>query len=469
VKKNIFFLFLFLSPLVYSQISAPSIDIYAGASAGIGDTKPYWNISNQQGYYTTDPFAGMLGFAVEAIDSSDSYIHFDYGIDMYSRFQQNEGLLMQKGYAEVRIPFLVFWAGKKEEIIGNQDTSLSIGSTVWSWNARLMPKLVLATPGYVDIPFTKGYAEINGSLSHGWFEEDRYVEDVYLHQKHLHLRFGGDFFINGSLGLIHFAQWAGNSPDTIFGGELPSDLDAYRRVFFAKKGDSATVNINEAKNSLGNHLGSRNYRIDLRAKKFTFSFYYQTVFDDNSGRSKEFHKDGLMGVSVAMKERNQIVNRVVLEYLKTTYQSGPVHDLSDSIKLKGNDNYFNNYIYRNGWTYKGMTLGTPLITSPIFNENGDASVLNNRVLAFHLGLQGMLGKVNYRTFFTYSINKGTYSNPIDPSKQQFSWYLETMFPSLWKGIDLKVMLAADIGQMYGNNLGVNLLFRKTFNPFPVRK
>ena len=248
-------------------------------------------------------------------------------------------------------------------------------------------------------------------------------------------------------------------------GELPSDWDAYRRVFFAQKGDSATVNINEAINTLGNHLGSWNYRIDFKAKQFTYSIYYQTIFEDNSGMLKEFNQDGLMGVSMAAKDPNHIVNRVVFEYLNTTYQSGPVHDLTDSIDLVGNDDYFNNYIYQSGWTYKGMTLGTPLITSPVFNEDGSDRILNNRVMAFHLGLQGMIGKINYRSFFTYSINKGTYSTPIDPSKQQFSWYLETIFPSIWKGIDMSVMLAADIGQMYGNNLGVNLLFRKTFKPF----
>ena len=465
MRKNIIVLFfLFYSSLIYSQISAPTIGTYAGVSAGIGDIKPYWNISNQQGKYSPDPFGGLLGVSIESVDSSDSYISFDYGIEIYSRLQQNSEFLIQRGFAEVKIPFLVFWAGRKEEIIGNQDSSLSIGSTVWSANARPMPKLVLATPGYVDVPFTKGYVEINGSLSHGWFEKDRYVNNIYLHQKHLHLRFGGDFFINVSAGLIHFAQWAGDSPDPKF-GELPSDWDAYKRIFFAQKGDSATVNINEAINSLGNHLGSWNYRIDLRAKQFMFSLYYQTIFEDNSGMSDPFQRDGLWGVSLASKDPDKIVNHVVFEYLNTTYQSGPVHYLSDSLDLLGNDSYFNHYIYRNGWTYKGMTLGTPLITSPIFNEDGSVGTLNNRVMAFHLGLGGMLGKINYRSFFTYSINKGTYSLPFDPEKNQFSWYFETTFPSIWQGIDMKVMLAADIGHMYGNNLGVNLLFRRTFKPF----
>jgi hypothetical protein len=73
--------------------------------------------------------------------------------------------------------------------------------------------------------------------------------------------------------------------------------------------------------------------------------------------------------------------------------------------------------------------------------------------------------VNYRSFFTFSINKGTYAVPYDPDRNQFSWYFEAMVPSLWQGIDMTVMMAADMGQMYGNNLGVNLLFRKTFKPF----
>jgi hypothetical protein len=465
VRKNIFILLcLFLSSLGYSQISAPNIDFYAGASAGTGDHKPYWNISNQQGLYTPDPFGGLLGAAIESVDSSDSFMSFDYGIEIYNRFQQNDGFLLQRGYAEVKTPFLVFWAGRKVEIIGNQDSALSIGSTVWSGNARPMPKLVLATPGYVDVPYTKGYVEVNGSLAHGWFERDRYVKNVFLHQKQLHLRCGGDYFINFSAGLIHFAQWGGTSPDSIY-GELPSDFDAYKRVFFAQNGDSASVNINEAINKLGNHLGSWSYRIDFKAKQVTLSTYYQTLFEDHSGITKMIQMDGIWGVSMATKDPDRIVNHIVFEYLHTTYQSGPVHNLNDSIKLYGNDDYFNNYLYRNGWTYKGMTLGTPLITSPIFNENGSNRILNNRVQAFHLGLGGKLGKINYRSFFTYSINKGTYSIPIDPSKNQFSWYFETIFPSIWKGIDMNVMLAADIGQMYGNNLGVNVLFRKSFSPF----
>lgn len=464
MRNLIFVLFLFLASLSYSQISAPTVNIYAGGSAGTGDKKPFWNISNQYGRYTTEPFAGQAGIAIKSIDSSASYVSIDYGAEAYSRFQQNNVILLPRAYVKVKIPFLELWAGRKEDIIGNQDSLLSIGSTVWSMNALPMPKVVLATPGYIDVPFTKGYVEVNGSVAHGWFEGDRYVKNVFLHQKQLHMRFGGDYFINASLGLIHFAQWGGTSPDPAY-GKLPSDLDAFFRVFFGLKGDSLTVNPNEAVNRLGNHLGSLNYRIDVKTKQYNYALYYQTLFEDNSGMSKLFYRDGLLGVSIVSRDPDRVVNRILLEYLHTTYQSGPVHVVNDSTELFGNDDYFNNYIYQNGWTYYGMTLGTPLITSPVFNDIESNRILNNRVLGFHLGMGGALGKINYRSFFTYSINKGTYDTPIDPAKQQFSWYLETMFPSLWKGIDLNVQLAADIGKMYGNNLGINLLLRKRFSPF----
>lgn len=451
--------------LLQAQISFPNIGLYGGGSAGIGDTKPFWNVSNQYGKYSLSPIDAMAGVKIEAIDTSGSFISLDYGFEGYLPATHGATFRIHEGYLAINTPLLTFRAGRREEVIGNQDTLLSTGGTVWSSNAMPMPKLVIATPGYVDVPFTKGYVEVNGSLAHGWFEEDRYVKNVYLHQKHAHIRFGGDFFLNFSLGLIHFAQWGGVSPNPRF-EDLPADWDAYKRVFFVQQGDPGTVDTAEVINKLGNHLGARNYRIDYNHDRFTASFYFQTIFEDNSGLSKLFYEDGIKGLTFKMRDKQKIVNQVVLEYMQTTYQSGPVHDIfSDSIKLKGNDNYFNHAIYNSGWSYLNMTLGTPLITSPIFNDDSKRGIINNRVMAFHIGIGGKVESLNYSTFFTYYINRGTFKHPFPSHKNQFSWYFETTIPEVWLGIDLKIMLAADIGQMYGNNLGVNFLLSKSFKPF----
>lgn len=454
------FLISLLPSLAASQISPPAVELYAGGIGSTGATKPFWLVSGKSGRYSLDPFEGVAGIKIKTVDTSETMIGFDYGLEGYFTARKNNPIILHEGFIEMNTPLLTFRGGMKEEIIGNQDSLLSIGSTVWSQNHRPMPKLVIETPGYVDVPLTKGYIEINGSLAHGWFEKDRYVENVMLHQKHLHLRFGGDFFINGSLGFIHFAQWGGESPNPRF-GELPSDFDAFMRVFLVKGGDPALVDSSEAKNKLGNHLGSRNYRIDVRADAFRAGLYYQTIFEDNSGASKEFYEDGLLGIVFATRDKHRLVNRIVVERLKTTFQSGPVHDLTGPVKQKGNDDYLNNYVYKSGWSYHGMTLGTPLITSPVYNPDDEPRLQNNRVLAYHIGIGGMAGEFPYRTFFTYSDNLGTYSEPIDPSKKQFSWYFETTLPSVWRGIDVNIMLAADLGEMYGNNLGALLQLKKT--------
>jgi hypothetical protein len=459
-----FIILVVLTNSAYSQVSIPTIDFYAGVSAGLGEYKPFWNFNNQYAKHSLHPYEGLAGIKVISIDSSDSFLSLDYGLEINDRQSLANDLILHQAYAEFKTPYLNFWAGRKEEIIGNQDSTLSIGSTVWSANARPMPMLEVKTPGYIDVPLTKGYVEVNGSLAHGWFEQGRYVENVYMHQKQLHLRFGGDYFINASLGIIHFAQWGGISPDTSY-GELPTDFDAYKRVFLAQNGDSSTVNINESINKLGNHLGSRIYRIDFKAEKSIYSIYYQTLFEDGSGLAHEFYRDGIAGLSLKIRNRNRIVNKILFEYLHTTYQARKFHNLNDSTRKIEYDNYFNNYIYKDGWTYNDMILGTPLITSPIYNNSGNSTIFNNRVLGFHFGLGGRLGSYSYLSYFTFSMNKGTFYNPFEFPKNQFSWYFETTLPSIWKGIDLNIQFAADIGKMYGNNLGINLLFRKTFNPF----
>ncbi|MGC9472486.1 MAG: capsule assembly Wzi family protein [Bacteroidales bacterium] len=455
---------LFLAALASGQNALPYFYAYGGVAGGAGEAKPFWNVSKQYGRYLLQPFDAFGGIGLKTDhERNTNGLRLDYGVEWTGNLGKDKRGTLHEAYVEMQNSWFLIRAGKKEEITGNQDTTLSLGSTIWAGNARPMPMLVAGTPGYIDIPYTGGYAEVNALLAHGWFERDRYVKNVFLHRKHLHLRFGGDFFINGSLGLQHFAQWGGSSPDPEY-GDLPSDLDACLRVFLARSGDPDNVHENEVINSLGNHLGSRCYRLDVKMAACSLGIYFQSVFEDSSGKSRPFNRDGIWGVYYRSSDREKIVNHAALEYLHTTWQSGPVHNIGDTV-LGGNDNYFNHWIYTDGWTYHGMVLGTPLITSPVFNESGERGTLNNRVVAIHLGLEGVVGSLDYRSFFTYSVNKGLYSNPISPARNQFSWYFETTVPSVLPHTDLDIRLAMDIGTMYGNAAGVILCLRRTFDPF----
>ncbi|MFO7924336.1 MAG: hypothetical protein R6U58_11655 [Bacteroidales bacterium] len=71
-------------------------------------------------------------------------------------------------------------------------------------------------------------------------------------------------------------------------------------------------------------------------------------------------------------------------------------------------NHYNNSLagwYRSGWTYHRFTIGTPLITSAIFNERREFGLENNRVTGHHIGFEGHITEnLRYRNLLTFSCN-----------------------------------------------------------------
>jgi len=96
--------------------------------------------------------------------------------------------------------------------------------------------------------------------------------------------------------------------------------------------------------------------------------------------------------------------------LSTTWQSGP--GLPDTIfgenhgyRYGGRDDYYNHYLYKEGWTYNGRVLGTPLFTTrqkallwgvPLSKFDSNQTITNNRVSAVHAGIKG-----TFKNYFEY--------------------------------------------------------------------
>jgi hypothetical protein len=318
----------------------------------------------------------------------------------------------------------------------------------------------IGTPGYIDVPYSKGFAEISGKLSHGWLENGRFVSNVLLHHKNVYLRLGGSLPVNVYFGINHYAMWGGNSPAQE--EPLPSDFNSFIKVFFMQQGDPDVPGTPDiwVINRFGNHLGSRNYGVNFTLDNFKAGLYQQDVFEDGSGLRLQNFPDGLWGAWLRLPEKTKVVQAVVYEYLRTTSQSGPYHNVG-SDTLGGNDNYFNHSIYRSGWTYHQYTIGTPLITSPLFSEPASFVIKNNRVIAHHVGLEGYISQnVRYRNLITWSRNLGKYSDPFPEPLEQLSWMLELNTNLKRNNLEAGITVAADIGEMYGDNLGVMIIFRK---------
>ena len=112
-----------------------------------------------------------------------------------------------------------------------------------------------------------------------------------------------------------------------------------------------------------------------------------------------------------------------------------------------------------------MSIGTPLILSPIYNKNGELSFNYNRVRALHLGWSGEVGEVwRYVAKLSFSRTWGTPFKPSSYILENFSTFASLYYsPKRWRGNWLfNVSLACDIGDVYGDNIGFNFKIRRTF-------
>jgi len=460
----IFMASFYLQPLVASKtwpLPMDSVDTNADtikyqvsvqAVAASGDYAPFWFQSNRHGSVSAQPYSGNMSLYVGK-DATRPRRWYDYsfGVEAIGQVDANEkSLFFQQLYGHVRLYVFDITVGIKPQTWGNQDELLSSGGFLFSQNARPMPRITIGIDNYVPIPFTYGYLEVKGGLTHGWFTDNVYLTKSFLHHKFIGLRVGGDLPVTVNYEFHHAAQWGGVSP--VY-GELGSSFKDWVNVFFARSG--GTMN-NDQINAYGNHIGSQNLGLDFKVGTWTVSTYWQNIFEDSPIKAiwnTMNVSDGVWGISI---KQSQIpfVSGLLYEFINTTDQSGPFHD-KDGLVFGGNDSYFTNTIYCNGWNYYNRTLGTPFITSPIYNTDGSIATLNNRSSAHHIGIRGDIDGYRYRTMVSYAKNYGRYRDGDNLKSTNTAILLEVkkQIPELWD-LDVSLSLGADIGTQFGNSYGV---------------
>jgi hypothetical protein len=177
---NIYYLtiFLSLSSSIYAQVSKiPEYFIQTGATVSAGIQAPFWLISNQYGMISPYKYNGWIRTGAKTVFLLNRMVDYDYCLDIVDRQSSNNKLYLHHAYVRLKLYFINIQAGSIEEKFGNQDSSLSSGGLLWSGNARPMPKISILVPDYSDIPFTKGFLEFKGGLSHGWFGNNQFVKN----------------------------------------------------------------------------------------------------------------------------------------------------------------------------------------------------------------------------------------------------------------------------------------------------
>ncbi len=385
-------------------------------------------------------------------------------------------LLIPEAYLKLKLwQSLEVWAGRRREVIGLVDSSLSSGSYAWSGNALPLTKIQVAIPDYIP---HKGLFSIKGFYAHGWFESGRFVNNAMLHQKALYGRFGKPHWrIKLYAGINHQVMWGGTterlSGGTVKNNQLPDQFSDYIKVVTAKSlantaDDSARVSAFDRENRIGNHLGTVDLGFEYVGQSFSVFAYRQNVYEDGSLVYLTNIQDGLNGLRIRNRRpRNPSrvhIEDLLLEYLYTQSQGGALF-IENVDAQRGRDNYFNHSQYQDGWSRYRQTIGTPFI-SPSSNSRTELPhygfTNNNRVAVMHLGLSGqVLDWFSFQVKASYSENLGSYEQPFPSPIRQFSSLLSVSSPIMGiKGMSARLSMASDLGDLYENTMGVYLGIRK---------
>ncbi len=463
-KVFIFTAVLLILPLAtIAQKDSVKFEVSMSALGASGDFSPFWLQNNRYDLITHTPIGFNLMGKLKKDYSSQNVWDYGYGASGFFRVDKHKtSILPHEFFIKGKYKALELHIGAREEIIGNQDSTLSIGGLLFSKNTRPMPKITLGIEHFTAVPYTFGLLEVRGAISHGWFTDNIYTKKLLLHHKYFYARLGGKLPVKIQYGIEHGAQWGGKLPPlSPFGLQEHSWRDFFV-ILLGGSGGSGGEQIN----ALGNHILSQSIRLDVDIKDFEIAAYWQNISEDGPVRPIFSNRmniaDGLWGITLKNNRLNY-VNKIIFEYLNTTDQSGPFHD-NDGIIYGGADDYFNNYVYLNGWNYFMRTIGTPFITSPVYNTDTSIRSKNSMVRVRHVGLEGKIGGSSYRALASFSTNYGVLHAPSKSNDLSVLLDVKKQLPKL-DNIEIGWSVGADFGEFYGNNIGLMFTIKKTGNLF----
>ena len=459
------------------------------ANTGKGSLAPSYMASNRHGIITQGDNLLARAAAWKPM-TTVSRFSYGFGIDMlggvssstpYMRYNASEAkwgsvsrrppyVWLQQLYGEVKFRGVFLTVGMKEHGSALLDQRLSSGDLVESGNSRPIPEVRAGFIDFQDIPFTRGWVQIQGEISYGKMMDNKWLRnhynyyDYHLNQGALYTYKRCYFRTKPSMPL---SVTVGMQVGAFFGGTTAyydngrlSRSETYSRSprQFIKMLIPTDGGVDYY---AGSSLGSWDIMFRYNFKNgYTLKAYLQKPFEDGSGIGFLNGFDGIWGLELKTGGKG-LVTGAVVEYLDFTNQSGPLHwDYEDhpgsDLKgvAQGADNYYNNAAY-NSYANYGMNIGSPVLRSPIYNTDGFPGVLHNLVRGFHAGVEGqIMPNLSYRLLGGYRRSWGTPFYPLTGSIHTTSAMLEGSYSvESVKGLDVGVQLAFDYGKLYGKNVG----------------
>jgi hypothetical protein len=458
-------------------------DVEIGAYFATGNKLPFWIRTNQFGVPPDEPNTAILRQHFYAKpDSLKTFFDIDYGLELNVLSGSQTILKLPEAFIQPKIGAVHFLAGRKKQVHGIGDSTLSSGSMTWSGNALPIPEIQIGISEYQKLLFKWFY--FKGHISHGWFQKQTFVSNYFLHQKSLYFRIGKPTSnVKLYSGVLHNVQWGGTpnyevdeNDGRFTNGKFPSDWFTFKQVFFPR---AAVVDTTlgygsfEVENRFGAHLGQIDFATEVNTANFTLLGYRQIPVE--TGRtlgSLSNLDDGVYGLSLKNKKPNAFFGKLVAEYLYTLNQHS-YHALLARLLNRPYEDYmndaflFNHQQYSDGWSYNDRTIGSPFLLPQdelrIERQVGNETVFtnNNRIRAFYLGFNGKVNNVSLTLRTSFSKNYGAITLPA-PAAAQNSYFFQADIPLPRIGGSFKTSIALDQGDLIYDNYGVNIAFCKSW-------
>lgn len=447
---------------------------------------PFWLRSNRYGSIPPDNVSmSFYGSLVKEYGSMKSR-SFDWGggVNTELNVGNKSNVRLIAGYVKIRASIFELRTGRDMEIMGICDTSLSSGSFAISGNAPGIPKIQIDIPEYYTLPLFGSLFAFKANFAHGWVGKTTQAGitfselKTYFHQTSFYGRFGKpEWRSKFYAGFNHQVFWG--SEQTFYGSDYTlSPLQTYLYVVAGKSYGTDVIQSSK----IGNHLGSVDMAFEYNFKGLKLLAYRQNFYDIDALFYLANLRDGLNGISL---ENIQVTKnlfqwkKILIELFYSKNQAGETWSPSTPT---GDENYYNNDQFREGWTYNGIGIGNPFISLRSYTREGLPKdpgdyFINNRVIAFHFGFEGAIQKYIFKLKTSYSFNYGTYGTSeightlgkegipsiygIFPETRQFSAYLEGN-REFSRGLKVGFMTAFDSGHLYYNSFGLLLRISKSF-------
>ncbi|WP_276091075.1 capsule assembly Wzi family protein [Pedobacter sp. JY14-1] len=493
--------------------SGYNAEIEVQAIGTTNSTVPFWMRSNQFG---SIPLSGISGTAIGRISKDYELANGDknegnprlmdwaFAIEGRANGGNNANLQLIEAYLKAKLSIFQIKAGRSRDIMGlNGDTTLSSGNFAVSGNALGVPKIELSIPEYWKLPILNELISIKGTFSHGWIGHRQVADTLgrlenseiiisikkrpytYFHQKSLYGRIGReDWKLKLYGGFSHQVFWG--SEKEIYGPDR-FGLNGFETFWYVVSGSAyGGKNSSIERSKIGNQLGSIDVGLEYDFGTITAKLYRQNFYDVGALSKLANIADGLNGFTLRNNKIETSPNagfqwkKILVEFFYSKNQAGYPWSKPTA---SGDEDYYNNYYYLQGWSYMDLALGNPFITLQEDAKAGQATAkethfINNRVSAIHLGFSSaykgwvLTSKLsfsrNYGTFRTSRYghstgpdrfpNRGEIFRPVN----QTSFYLDGLKRLNKNNIYCGFTVAIDRGDLLNNSSALSIRLNKKF-------